>query len=41
VAHNISIIFSVIVGFPGESQESVLETLEVVKRLRKIEGIFL
>jgi radical SAM superfamily enzyme YgiQ (UPF0313 family) len=40
VVHNIAIIFSVIVGFPGESPESVLETLEVVKRLRKMSRNF-
>lgn len=40
VTHNIAIIFSVIVGFPGETEQSVLETLEVVKRLRKMSRNF-
>ena len=40
VKYGIAIIFSVIVGFPGESAESVLETLEVVKRLRKMSRSF-
>ncbi|HEY6976381.1 MAG TPA: radical SAM protein, partial [Chitinophagaceae bacterium] len=38
--YDISIIFSVIVGFPGESPESVSETLSVVKRLRKMSENF-
>lgn len=40
VRYNIAIIFSVIVGFPEESAESVLETLSVVKRLRKMSADF-
>ncbi len=40
VLHNIGIIFSVIVGFPHESAESVFETLAVVKRLRKMSDHF-
>ncbi len=40
VRYNLSIIFSIIVGFPGESPESVLETLEVVKRLRRMSRNF-
>ena len=40
VSHDIAIIFSVIVGFPGEAPESVLETLEVVKKLRKMSTHF-
>jgi anaerobic magnesium-protoporphyrin IX monomethyl ester cyclase len=40
VYYNIAIIFSIIVGFPGESPESVLETLEVVKKLRKMSRNF-
>jgi radical SAM superfamily enzyme YgiQ (UPF0313 family) len=40
VRFNIAIIFSVIVGFPNETAESVLETLSVVKRLRKMSENF-
>lgn len=40
VRYNIAIIFSVIVGFPGETPESVSETLSVVKRLRKMSENF-
>jgi len=37
---NIAINFSVIVGFPGETKESVAETLNVVKQLRKMSSDF-
>jgi anaerobic magnesium-protoporphyrin IX monomethyl ester cyclase len=40
VCFDIEIIFSVIVGFPGETAESVLETLSVVKKLRKMSEKF-
>jgi len=40
VRYNIAIIFSIIVGFPGETAESILQTLEVVKKLRKMSGNF-
>jgi anaerobic magnesium-protoporphyrin IX monomethyl ester cyclase len=40
VQYHIAIIFSIIVGFPGERPESILETLEVVKKLRKMSGNF-
>jgi anaerobic magnesium-protoporphyrin IX monomethyl ester cyclase len=40
VRHNIAIIFSVIVGFPNETAESVFETLSVVKKLRKMSDQF-
>ncbi len=40
VHYDIAIIFSVIVGFPGETAESVSETLSVVKRLRKMSANF-
>ena len=40
VQYNIAIIFSVIVGFPGETAESVSETLAVVKKLRKLSENF-
>ena len=40
VHYNIAIIFSVIVGFPGETVESVSETLSVVKKLRKMSDNF-
>lgn len=32
---NISVNFPFIVGFPGESNQSVLDTIEIIKRLRK------
>ncbi len=40
VHYNIAIIFSVIVGFPGETAESITQTLSVVKRLRKMSENF-
>jgi anaerobic magnesium-protoporphyrin IX monomethyl ester cyclase len=40
VRFNVAIIFSVIVGFPNETAESVFETLSVVKRLRKMSENF-
>lgn len=41
VQYDIAINFSVIVGFPGEQKESVQETMEVVKRLRRMSSKFL
>lgn len=38
--NKIAINFSVIVGFPGESEHSVMQTLEVIKRLRKMSSDF-
>ncbi|MCU7552882.1 B12-binding domain-containing radical SAM protein [Chitinophagaceae bacterium LB-8] len=40
IKHDIAINFSVIVGFPNEPKESVSETLEVVKRLRRMSSDF-
>ncbi|MCC6369578.1 MAG: B12-binding domain-containing radical SAM protein [Bacteroidia bacterium] len=38
--HKIAINFSVIVGFPGETVESITKTLDVVKELRKMSSTF-
>jgi anaerobic magnesium-protoporphyrin IX monomethyl ester cyclase len=40
VRFDVAIIFSVIVGFPNETPDSVSETLSVVKRLRKMSENF-
>lgn len=40
IRFGIAINFSVIVGFPGESVESICKTLEVVKDLRKMSSTF-
>jgi anaerobic magnesium-protoporphyrin IX monomethyl ester cyclase len=40
VRHKIAIIFSVIVGFPNETPQSVTETLSVVKKLRRMSDDF-
>ncbi len=40
IKYDIAINFSVIVGFPGETKESILETLNVVKKLRKMSSSF-
>lgn len=40
VKYDISINFSIIVGFPGETEESISETLNVVKKLRKMSSNF-
>ena len=40
VRHNLGAIFPFIVGFPGESEESVWATLEMVKRLRAMSPRF-
>ncbi len=40
IKYGIAINFSVIVGFPGESSESISKTLEVVKKLRKMSSTF-
>lgn len=37
---DIAINFSVIVGFPNEPKESILQTLEIVKKLRKMSSKF-
>lgn len=39
-AHNINIIFSIIVGFPNEPESSVTETLRVARELRKMNSGF-
>lgn len=38
--HDIAVIFPFIVGFPGESDESVQATLDVIKQLRKLSPRF-
>jgi len=40
IRHNIGAIINVIVGFPGESSESVAETLRVAKELRTMSSAF-
>ncbi|GAB4171897.1 MAG: hypothetical protein Fur005_33640 [Roseiflexaceae bacterium] len=40
IRHGIGVIFPFIVGFPGESDESVLATLRMVKRLRSMSPKF-
>jgi anaerobic magnesium-protoporphyrin IX monomethyl ester cyclase len=40
IRHNIAINFSVIVGFPGETSESINATLNMVKQLRKMSKTF-
>jgi len=40
IRHGIAINFSVIVGFPGETAESITKTLDVVKQLRKMSSTF-
>ena len=40
IRHNIGAIINVIVGFPGESPESVAETLRVAKELRAMSSNF-
>jgi len=39
--YNIAINFSVIIGFPGETPENVLTTLEAVKQIRKMSPDFM
>lgn len=38
--HGVSVIFSFIVGFPGETDDDVMQTLELVKRLRAMSPLF-
>ncbi|MEL6820936.1 MAG: radical SAM protein [Calditrichota bacterium] len=38
--HNINVIFPFIVGFPGETPQSVVATMEMVKRLRRMHSGF-
>jgi len=38
--YDIAINFSVIVGFPNEPKQSILQTLEIVKRLREMSSTF-
>jgi anaerobic magnesium-protoporphyrin IX monomethyl ester cyclase len=40
IKHGIAINFSVIVGFPGETSESIHKTLQVVKELREMSPTF-
>ncbi|WP_299136646.1 radical SAM protein [uncultured Tenacibaculum sp.] len=40
IKYNIAINFSVIVGFPNEPKESILNTIEIVKSLRKMSSNF-
>lgn len=40
IKFGIAINFSVIVGFPGETKESIFKTLEVVKNLRQMSSTF-
>lgn len=40
IKYDIAINFSVIVGFPGETKESIIKTLEVVKELRQMSPTF-
>lgn len=40
IQYNIAINFSVIVGFPGETNESISETLRIVSQLRKMSSTF-
>jgi anaerobic magnesium-protoporphyrin IX monomethyl ester cyclase len=40
IKHDIAINFSIIVGFPGETEESISETLRMVKELRKMSSKF-
>jgi anaerobic magnesium-protoporphyrin IX monomethyl ester cyclase len=40
IKYNIAINFSIIVGFPGETEESISETLRMVKELRKMSSKF-
>jgi radical SAM superfamily enzyme YgiQ (UPF0313 family) len=40
IKFKIAINFSVSVGFPGESEKSIIQTLEVVKNLRKMSSTF-
>lgn len=40
IRYGIAINFSIIVGFPGETEESISETLRMVKELRKMSSSF-
>ncbi len=40
IRYGIAINFSIIVGFPGETEESISETLRMVKELRKMSSTF-
>jgi radical SAM superfamily enzyme YgiQ (UPF0313 family) len=40
IRYDLAINFSVIVGFPGETAESITATLEVIKRLRRMSSDF-
>ncbi len=40
IAYDLAINFSIIVGFPGETEESIRETLRMVKALRKMSSKF-
>jgi anaerobic magnesium-protoporphyrin IX monomethyl ester cyclase len=41
IENDIAINFSVILGFPGESEESITLTLEAIKRLRRMSSDFI
>jgi radical SAM superfamily enzyme YgiQ (UPF0313 family) len=40
IKYGIAINFSIIVGFPGETEDSITETLRMVKELRKMSSTF-
>ena len=40
VRHDVAVIFSFIVGFPGESYDDVMKTVALVKKLRSMSPMF-
>jgi anaerobic magnesium-protoporphyrin IX monomethyl ester cyclase len=40
IKYNIAVNFSIIVGFPGETEDSISATLNVVRKLRKMSSAF-